>query len=676
MLLFTHSYLFNELLITSAMDNIRLTIMSVYNTGTAKHINIDISLADSQTCLIEDPLLTDPMSGISLLHLSVILRHLMPDHLIVHSRITPCTILTTSHYIGSVGDGSILIRLKDVSRLQKMNDFYSKNEHQKHIVNLKAGLEAGLPEDVDLYISSSIIYIDASKTKPGYCRLLFPDDYVPDTDQITLKTESGLYLCGFDMPDIPNASNNEITTVGIRCAFDVVAKEWIFRKRDFDFPSPRVMLTVFGMYTTLISKPHYQSDNPAIEWKVNFSMVECVLMKHLSTQQFYGFKIFKVLLDNMTFHIERRLKTKHLKYVFFQSCEEIPTNLWTSNLGGCILFLLSKLLYFLKRRFLPHYFIPDRNLIEHFSADDIDTLCAVVESIRVFPTYVSQFVADRHGIAYGENLVRSILVDANTFSKTRDVDNFINRVLPMTYQAAKFFTRIGFYQSTLSLLDSVHELSKFACGQELPKNFYEFLEVVLKHMKQRSTRIILAKMHDERFGTKMSCSFLENSDKTLEKKLPWISDFRINWVEVPENKAGDLISIADFLYEQSLVEYHKRNATLATKFIETAIQCVKKAVQEDFIDVGNIEDIELKHEILEQKRELNAKLKQYLVHVVYVSVLYSKFYPLLNFVMDIEELCKEFPEMIRFTSLIFGYLKQPEKSDEYAKKPEAWPSSY
>lgn len=58
------------------------------------------------------------------------------------------------------------------------------------------------------------------------------------------------------------------------------------------------------------------------------------------------------------------------------------------------------------------------------------------------------------------------------------------------------------------------------------------------------------------------------------------------------------------LYKYSLREREKRNFILLVELIETPIKCIKQAVQEDSLGVENIDDKELKHERLAQKREL------------------------------------------------------------------------
>lgn len=92
--------------------------------------------------------------------------------------------------------------------------------------------------------------------------------------------------------------------------------------------------------------------------------------------------------------------------------------MWEFNLSRCFFLVLSILLICLKCRVLPHYFIQEKNLII-FSAYDINTLCIYVESFRVFPLKITQFVVEKH--AYGPNLVRSILKDTQFFAKSREI---------------------------------------------------------------------------------------------------------------------------------------------------------------------------------------------------------------------------------------------------------------
>lgn len=623
-------------------------------------------------CLIEDPLLTDPISGIPLPHLTIIITLLMPTKMITSPHPFPYANTVPFQLLGSLQDGSKNVTLCDISKSQKMKAFYSKHtlKSRKEIVKLKNDVRVTDSSLIDHDSSSTVLCFDDSNTSPGYCRLKYLDGQVPKTDQNTLQTEHGLFLRTFDvstalLENIPDAENQNI---GIRLNFCFVCMEWYMRRTRFDFPSWDLKFTILVMYCTLISKAHHQSQNPAIEWKIDFSRINSLIMDNLTRPQRYGFAIFKVLLENLTFHLEKRLKSKHLKAVFFLACEEFPTCFWKTNLGGCLLFVINKLLICMKKRFLPHYFIPQRNLLDSFSTNDLDTLCVIVESIRVFPVHVTQFIVEKHGYSYGPNLVRSVLTNTKLFTNSRELNSSVDQWISKTYETARYLSRFGYYFATFELLEKVHELTKLSPGNRAPESFYDFFNGALQLMKQRSSRVILAKLYDEKFGTAMVNKYFTDSEQSLGKCLSWDVDLLISWLQVPAGKSGDLISIAEFLYNQSLREGEKRNLSLSIPTIETSIKCIQYALQEDSIGVENIDDKNIILEILAQKRELKAMLKKYYIQVYNLSELILSLSPLINHMPDIEDLCKDFPEMSLCVSLMFRFLGQKEKSREYARK--------
>lgn len=638
----------------------------LFNAYSGEDLQLD-DTEDSLQCLIEDPFLTDPISGVPLPHLTIILKHLMPSKLVKTPPPIPSSLETPFHFLG-LEDGSDYIMLTDISRSKKMKSFYNKQKAQRKVAMLRHDVRVKNKDFVKKDSITSVLYFEDSNTRPGFCRLQFPDGQVPMSDQNTLRTDSGLFLRAYNVPTDINEYSKiiyaEVKYIGIRCDFSIVGQGWYTRRRRFDFPSHNLRWKVFKMCCTLIPKAHHQSDNPTIEWKVDFSMIDSLVMRNLTHQQRYGFALIKVLLENMTFHLKKRLKAKHLKAVFFQTLEEMPSSLWESNLSGCFLLVLSKLLICLKSGVLPHYFIPEKNLFDHFSANDINTLRVYVESIRVFPVQITDFVVEKHGFAYGPNFVRSALQDTQFFAKTREIDSVLSNGIFLTYRTTRFLSRLGYYQTTYELLEAMHELTKFSSG----KSFLDFLNGALQQMKQRSSRVILAKLYDERFGTKIVDLFLNASKESLEKVLSWEIDFKINWLEIPCNISADLVSIAEFLYKHSLREREKRNYNLAVEIIETAIKCIKHAVQEDSLGVESIDDKELKLEILAQKREMKAKLKKYYIHAYRLSELDLNRSPIEGHMPDIENFCKEFPEMSSWVCVMFRFLGNDEKSHWYAEK--------
>ncbi|XP_062578053.1 uncharacterized protein LOC134239939 [Saccostrea cucullata] len=630
---------------------------------------------DSLQLLIEDLLHTDPISGTPLPHLTFLLKHLIPITMLCNEfgQLPPHT-RGMFQFLGSFADGSNYI-LTDISKAQKMRDFYIKQMREKvaKVVVLKSNIPVLSSEAPPLPYA---LHFDTSNTKAGYCRLKFPPERAVLAGEKTFKIESETYLQAFSIEGYDSSFLNadisaKVKYIGLICPLSLVALDWLHSRRKFDFPSRLLLILFHDMPCTLIPKAHKNSENPLVEWKIDFSKIEMLLFDSLTDSQRHGFAVIKVLLDNITFHVEKKLQTKHIKSIFFQACEDIPSNFWNVNFSGCVLFVLSKLVICLKHRFLPHYFIPQSNLIDCFSVEEIDTICVYVESIRAFPAHTAQFVAENHGFTYGPNLVKSLLNDIACFVQNRNVAAVVEHtVVPCTYRTAKFLAKLGFYVPTCELLKEMHIQTQLITEYRLQNslNLQDFFRNALHKMKQRSSRVILAKLFDARFGTNMANLFFKEKDFSLAKILPWVVDFKINWLEVPREKTGDLSTVAEFLLEYSFKEYEKRNKTLSTCTIEAAIRCLRHTIQEDSIDMKEIEDEDLKQEILSQKRELKAVLKLYYTQVFIVSRLRRDLCPLRKHMPDIEKLFQEFPEMGLIVSDMFAYLGMYNKSEEYATK--------
>jgi hypothetical protein len=431
------------------------------------------------------------------------------------------------------------------------------------------------------------------------------------------------------------------------------------------------------MSCTLIKKAHPKSQEPDIEWKYNFSMAEhTIFMRGVTESQLHGFLVFKILVDNATFHLTKQLKNKHLKAAYLHALEEIPCEAWETNFSGCILFVLSTLVEFLKAKCLPHYFISTNNLIDCFRAEDIEALCVNVECIRSFPVTVIQNIAKNHGYSYAPNLIKMVFENCKSFVHNNDlVTVFMNAFTPGTLNSVKPLTRLGFYETAFQLLQYNHEqmlLIPMPDGGFALPSFLEFFHMALRNIRQRSSRVILANMFDMQYKTNILNEYID-SDKIFAKDiLPWKMNSRVRWMEIPVEKKADFPALADIFYTESLREYDKRNLALGTLTLETAILCLQKAIEIGTIVTDEMQDEHLKEEINKQQgpivMSMRRKLKLWYMHMYDLCGLYCTFAPLQHHMDDIENLCKELPEMTAIVALMFRYLHQNDKALEYETK--------
>ncbi|XP_048739950.2 uncharacterized protein LOC125654185 isoform X3 [Ostrea edulis] len=640
---------------------------------------------DSLNSIFFDPLHIDAMTGVPLPHLSNILKQLFPLYMInpyVGAR-GPLSFPDFSiHYIGSFADGNNVV-LKDISKSQTKRVFYNWD------IQKETGEAVIIPRDKIVrhsdYTESSCvnIYADSTNTHPGYCQLKVPVAAAGMSVINVLQKGSQKFLKEIEVEiDVSLPKDVDIKHKGLFCdAFPPSTQEWKVRERKFTFPSRHLMRKILKMNCTLIKKAHPRSKEPDIEWKYNFSMAEHVIFTGGVTEsQLHGFFVFKVLVDNATFHLTKQLKNKHLKAAYLYALEEIPCEAWETNFSGCILFVLSTLIKCLKAKFLPHYFISTSNLVDCFHAEEIEALCINVECIRAFPVTIIENIAENHGYSYAPKLIKMTFENCKTFVYNKDLASVcMDAFIPGTIGSVKTLTRLGFYRSAFQLLQYIHEqmlLMPMPDGGFSIPSFIEFFQMALNNIRQRSSRVILANLFDIRYQTNILNEYIDNGKTFAKDILPWKVNFQIGWTEIPIEKKTDFSSLADIFYRESLREYEKRNSTLATLTLETAILCIQKAIEMDTISTDEIQDKTLKEEILTQQdlvvMDLKRKLKLYYIHMYHVSGLYCAFAPLQNHMDDIENLCKELPEMTCFVALMFRYLYRRDKALEY----EALGNSY
>ncbi|XP_061178700.1 uncharacterized protein LOC133187369 [Saccostrea echinata] len=566
---------------------------------------------ESLNSVFFDPMHIDVLTGIPLPHLTYILKQLFPLYMI-NPYVGPRAMLIFQdiyvHYIGCFADGNNFV-LKDISKNQTKRAFY--NIH----IQKRVGDVVLIPRDkhvqhTDLTgVWSPVvnIYADSSKSHPGYCRLKLSPNTTGLNERCIVQKESEKFLKEVQVNDVSLPGNVNIKYRGLLCeTLPPLAQEWRVRERKFTFPSRRIIRSILDIKCTLIKKAHPQSKEPDIEWKYNFSMAEQIIFKiGLTESQLHGFLVFKVLMDNATFLLSKRLKNKHLKAVYFNALEDIPCEAWETNFSGCILYVLSFMITLLKARFLPHYFIPSNNLIDCFSLAEIDAICVNVECIRMFPVAVIQNIAENHGYSYAPKLIKMVFANCKSFVANKNLaTDFISAFTPGTLSSVKVMTRLGFYETAFQLLQYVHEqmlLMPMTDDCYEKPCFMDFFHTALKSLHQRSSRIILAKLCDLKFKTDILSELIDKNKTFARDVLPWEVDYRVEWTELPKEKVTDFSALADIFYSYSLREYNKRNSTLATLALETAIPCIHKAIEEVSINVDEIQDQNLREEIISQR---------------------------------------------------------------------------
>ena len=142
------------------------------------------------------------------------------------------------------------------------------------------------------------------------------------------------------------------------------AWEWVHRSRKW----PHVPLVVDITQTPcfLVHKPFRLDDPFANEWYISFTLAEKIIARKRSEGMQMTYFFFKAIYYcSLKYTSEEKEFGSYLaKTTMMWACEEYPIHQWTpDNLDANIRILLEKLLGYIDKRFLPHYFIPELNLL-------------------------------------------------------------------------------------------------------------------------------------------------------------------------------------------------------------------------------------------------------------------------------------------------------------------------
>ncbi|XP_063439247.1 uncharacterized protein LOC134720718 [Mytilus trossulus] len=297
-------------------------------------------------------------------------------------------------------------------------------------------------------LGSDVVIIDSEKTSPGFThvkseKIQLPPFYTEINGKYFLLNTSfytGLNANG-TLKNIRKLRNKDpylifqkeacmIFYCGKCPKWPKEASEWILRKRPSGWPSTSLLEETLKVPCLLTPKYHPLSRNPDIEWMFDFSFPETFLLKdNISKEQRYCFHVFKLLID---FHTGRRkeLSTFVLKTIFLYTLEVIPCQQWETCPSACMLYMTETLLSSLKERKIPHYFIPENNIISHLSGTILYQLIEKVNVVREFPIMSVILMAESHGLMT-TYVTDQIIEDLNHLLDVSNItDSVLNTFIP------------------------------------------------------------------------------------------------------------------------------------------------------------------------------------------------------------------------------------------------------
>ena len=154
------------------------------------------------------------------------------------------------------------------------------------------------------------------------------------------------------------------------------------------------------------------------EWRTSFSLGENKLGKSVSPVQRHVMVLLKMIKK---FYFPEVISTYYLKNLLFWECEKRGEKFWREeNSANCLLFMLDRLQECLESRYLPHYFMPQSNLLTYEDPSRLKEATVQVAEVRCnilsktfnllrklqFLTFQSQTYLKNVGLQLEEHLVQ------------------------------------------------------------------------------------------------------------------------------------------------------------------------------------------------------------------------------------------------------------------------------
>ena len=264
------------------------------------------------------------------------------------------------------------------------------------------------------------------------------------------------------------------------------------------------------------------------------------------------------------------INTDHLRSIFLYACEQVPAECWSSKLGGCVFYLLDKLISHVDEGYLPCYFIKENNLIDHLRPEEIREILEKLNNLRGVPLqHLMSFK-----LAINEQEAMTILqtvredMDSNFIVHLNVRKSVLECFVPLSIDIARVCIQKKNFKKALEQVQSSYEdrLTVATCEDALP--FVAFLSEVVSAIDFTLQWWFLL-FADEQLGTAASSEISMKSDPVaINELLPNEAAKDYGYTMIPSRLA---VYPCTFCYDFAFYLFAKYRTTQAITCLEACI---------------------------------------------------------------------------------------------------------
>lgn len=623
----------------------------------------------------------DPLSGVPTQHLSFYLRQLLePSEIYVDNKLNTLNynVKTSARdqnvdvlVYGSAGERMVV----------SLNWCCQHTTIQPQILFYQSDV-ANIVYEAESAIGPHSLLVDTNSCAPGNLTLQIPyPEYFESST--TEKIKETVYLRALNSELTVTFCNQHIhpkITQGIECSQwpKSLTSEWHTRERPSGFPDSEMLKELASRACYVRKYSNNSNQNSDIEWQFVFPTVETDLLRDMMNPNMkYALRLFKMITNFQTETVQRGLRTNHLKTVMLYSCESVPISVWSNNIGGGVLFLISSLMLYLYRRCLPHYIMASVNLLEEYSDLELDNLLMCLEQIRLFPLMAFNVFAENNHLR-NQWIIDPIVNDLHRFRNDRDHLKSIEQAFcPTLIELAKRLVMFGvhYFEKGFTMIerayDSIYDLEKQR-KVENPQTFEQFIEPFAYAVEDPITRYFFTDFVDSKLRTNILSKMVDSDHVRIVGDVGGReAGGKYNEFPIPAGSKLD-----DVEYLQSLANYLMTidKTESAAHFFRCGIALGRCAFEEEIIDVSEIIDEEVKKQIVEKNMKTTQNF-HYTLYSLYTNLIdcYNHMKQTIlfqEFIHDFEELVEtlSIPCYFRKLAETWDALGNEEKADLYHGK--------
>ena len=287
--------------------------------------------------------------------------------------------------------------------------------------------------------------------------------------------EDKTYLETFSLDFFPSVTPRKYKSIlAFHFRWPDKANEWRARKRESGWPDSKTieMVNDQGVHIIpadipdlvgILDEPDYIRTLQSYKslWLLSFAAAEREIARFIPESARNCFLLFRLLLDSCLKEYGG-LPTSCLKHTFFHACEVIQSDRWKKEPGNCVMYLLKRLEFSLKTQ-LPHYFCPQKNLIQSISKDKLAYCLQQTELLVSQPMLGIFLLMDEKELNITElgPLLDDLIEDVSRFNRHREIQRSVeDAIIPGLYALLQDYALQGDFEKAMKVTYEISNLLK------------------------------------------------------------------------------------------------------------------------------------------------------------------------------------------------------------------------